>query len=209
MADDPLSVVKKAASDLRNRYAAGNQQSSQLGTELGEAQKMRELGRQALSPSTAPAAPASKSSPTPPAKRSPKTDYGAHPERGENRIPDATLKEYSKPLGSMKKGGKVPKTGMYQLHKDETVVPAKKSANALGGKSKPAKKGSAKKPHKMVIRHNDDDTFSVTHQHAPDMQGGMTPKDEEFTAPNVKRLKQHVGMTFAPEQEAQPMAGEQ
>lgn len=29
-------------------------------------------------------------------------------------------------LGSFKKGGKVPKTGLYKLHKGEKVVPAKK-----------------------------------------------------------------------------------
>lgn len=33
-----------------------------------------------------------------------------------------------KKLGSFKKGGKVKKTGMYQLHKDEKVVPAPKKS---------------------------------------------------------------------------------
>jgi hypothetical protein len=139
-------------------------------------------------------------------KPSPKTNYGAHPERGEKPIPDSDLKQMMKPLGSMKKGGKVPKTGIYQLHAGEKVVPA--GAAALGGKkSKTPKKGSGKKPHKMVIEHNDDSTFSIMHQHKSPEMGQAPQPDEKFSAPNVKRLKQHVGMTFAPE--AEPEAGEQ
>lgn len=33
--------------------------------------------------------------------------------------------------GSMKKGGKVKKTGLYELHAGETVTPAKKSHKTL------------------------------------------------------------------------------
>lgn len=34
-------------------------------------------------------------------------------------------------MGSMKKGGKVRKTGLYRLHAGETVTPAKKSHRTL------------------------------------------------------------------------------
>ena len=36
-------------------------------------------------------------------------------------------------LGSMKKGGKVPKTGVYQLHKGEKVIPASMVSHGANG----------------------------------------------------------------------------
>lgn len=44
--------------------------------------------------------------------------------------------------GSMKKGGMVPKTGLYQMHEGEFVVPKEKLMNTDGltGKAKPSKK---------------------------------------------------------------------
>lgn len=39
------------------------------------------------------------------------------------------------PLGSMQKGGRVSKTGNYQLHKGETVVPAAGATDGLGAGS--------------------------------------------------------------------------
>lgn len=44
---------------------------------------------------------------------------------------------YAAAIGSFKRGGKVPKTGIYKLHKDEVVVPAKKSKKS--GLKSPAK----------------------------------------------------------------------
>ena len=41
-----------------------------------------------------------------------------------------------KPIGSMKKGGKVKKTGLYKLHKGETVKKAKSKTDHRPAKSK-------------------------------------------------------------------------
>jgi hypothetical protein len=104
------------------------------------------------------------------------------------------LRNLTKPLGSMKKGGKVPKTGMYQLHAGEKVVPAR-AASALGGNKPPKKKGSGKKPHKMVIEHMDDNTFGIEHLHKPSDTGHTQPP-EKFTAANPKHLTRHVRNTY-------------
>jgi hypothetical protein len=103
------------------------------------------------------------------------------------------LRDLTKPLGSMKKGGKIPKTGMYQLHAGEKVVPAR-AASALGSKP-PKKKGSGKKPHKMVIEHMDDNTFGIEHLHKPSDMGQSQPP-ERFTAANPKHLTRHVRNTY-------------
>lgn len=107
--------------------------------------------------------------------------------------------EQAKALGSFKKGGTVPKTGVYQLHKDEKVIPAEKAkqmdtkmmdaASQALGKSSPSKPTMKAKLH-MRITPTDNGTFVVDHEH----RGG-----DEIKAPaqhgvmDVKGLLKHVG----------------
>ena len=161
----------------------------------GEAVSARRQAMQELNPAPARPDPAPKPAPAPKSAPNPKTQYGTQP--GEKRI---DVKDMVKPLGSFKKGGKVPKTGVYKLHEGEQVVPVGKVAGALGSGSKPKKKGSGKAPHKMTIRKMDDNSFHVMHDHQSSnkQEMGTTPPSEEFTVPNAKRLTQHVRQTFAP-----------
>jgi|SRR5579871_4931299 len=77
-------------------------------------------------PAPAKAAPA----PAPVDKVNPKAKYGDRP--GEKRIDTSDM---TKPLGSFKKGGKIKKTGIYKLHKNERVLNAKQTKKAEAGKS--------------------------------------------------------------------------
>ena len=56
-------------------------------------------------------------------KLNPGARYGSR--GGEKRIDTSSM---TKPLGSFKKGGKVKKTGVYKLHKNEQVLNAKQTA---------------------------------------------------------------------------------
>jgi hypothetical protein len=189
---DPLGGLKKSAQDLKERYKAGNKETEGLGAELKARGQMNEEARKALSGNT-PAAPEKK-----PASKPSPSDL-VHPKMYGNPIPEAA--KWAKPLGSMKKGGKVPKTGMYQLHAGEHVVPAR-AASALGGGKPAKKKGSGKVPHKMITEHMDDGSFQITHEHKPSMEPGQaTQPPEKFTAANAKHLVRHVKQTYGPGQE--------
>jgi hypothetical protein len=48
------------------------------------------------------------------------------PKESSSKPPSYWKKLAGEVQGSFKKGGKVKKTGLYKLHKNETVVPAKK-----------------------------------------------------------------------------------
>jgi hypothetical protein len=147
-------------------------------------------------PASAPAKPSAPSKPSPKDLVNPKGKYGDKP--GEKRI---DVSDMTKKLGSFKKGGTVPKTGMYQLHAGEEVVPKAKAA--LAGKKK---KGSGRVPHRMVTEKMDDGSFQITHEHKPDSPEQQTPPPEKFTAANPKQLVKHVRATYGAPQE---MPGEE
>lgn len=114
--------IKNAASNIKKSIDAGNQETTSLGNELAERAKMNRAALGQPEPA-APAAPA-----TPTAKPSPVDKVNRPPAKGEKRISDADLKEWTKPLGSYKKGTpSVPKTGIYKLHEGEKVTPAEEN----------------------------------------------------------------------------------
>lgn len=113
-------------------------------------------------------------------------------------------------LGSYKKGGTVPKTGAYILHKDEKVIPAKKANNmkkemetaamGLGQQQKPVR---VKKTIHMTIEPTDNKGFTVANQEHHD--GMPTGKSKKHAFSNAHDMHQHVMKTYpapaAPEKE--------
>jgi hypothetical protein len=193
--DNP--IVKGLSDKARSAADAikvGNQETEGLGNELAAKNGIIKAARGETNEPTS----------KPPVKREPSTwekihpmPYGSRP--GEKRI-DVT--EALKPLGSYKTGTPyVPKTGMYQLHKGEAVVPKEKNtmnaADAMAGitgKSKPPKKI------KTITHHKTDDGKTIhTHKHHfPEHHSDETHvsnDDKEMTA----HLAEHM-----PNMSAQP-----
>src|SRR5208282_940923 len=149
-----LDSAKAAVAKVKSDIDTGNKETEGLGNEL---RAKSDMMRAARSESDTPAAPA----PTP----APKTDsghrYGDRP--GEKRI---DVSDAMKPLGSFKTGTPyVPKTGVYQLHEGERVVPKEKNTmNAsdamagITGKAKPSKKIKS-------ITHTKTDDGKTVHTH--------------------------------------------
>lgn len=101
-----------------------------------------------------------------------------------------------KTLGSFKKGGIVPKTGNYKLHKDEKVIPAEKAkqmdtkmmdaASSALGKSAPSKP-TMKAKLRMRISPTDNKGYIVDHDGSDD----KAPEQHSYS--DVKSLLKHVG----------------
>lgn len=177
--------------------------STPVGTELSEKKKMIDLGRQALNPS--PAKPEPPSAPVkamPVDKVSPKGGYGTG--KGEKRI---NTDEMTKPLGSFKKGGEVPKTGVYKLHKNEHVLnpeQKEKLMHSMGlamdalshqepdGDEMPPMPG--KKVKHIAVRKADNGGFIAKHMHQPPHD--MPDMDEEHVMPDMQGLKDHMEQHF-------------
>jgi hypothetical protein len=106
-----------------------------------------------------------------------------------------------KSLGSMKKGGKIPKTGMYKMHEGEDVVKSDKSnldevlKRATDGLGAAADKVKSKLH--MRIEPTDDNKFIVDHEH----RGGMEPmpKSERHAPGNLDELVDHIKKHYAPQ----------
>jgi hypothetical protein len=185
-----LDKVKTAVSDVAKNIDTGNKETEGLGNEL---RAKSDMMRSARGEMDTPAAPAP--------KPAPKTDsghrYGDRP--GEKRI-DVT--EALKPLGSFKTGTPyVPKTGVYQLHEGERVVPKEKNtmnaADAMAGitgKSKPPKMIHTIKTHK-----SDDGKLIHTHQH----HHAAHHPDETHISNNMKEATDHM-TAMEPNMSAQP-----
>jgi hypothetical protein len=150
----------------------------------------------------APAAP--KAAPAPVAKAPSNTmkeanDVGAGiKSRMENE--DAARKT----LGSMKKGGVIPKTGNYKMHEGEDVVKADKSNlqevmdRATAGLGAAADKVKSKLH--MRIEPTDDNKFIVDHEHRGGMEDMKTmPKNERHAPGSLKELLAHVEKHYAPQ----------
>lgn len=190
---DPLGGIKKYVKDWKTNVGSGVAESKSLGKELSEKRQNVDAAKQSLSSGSSAASKVSgKSTPSSKDLVNPSgAPYGSRP--GE-KPPSEVLKDI-KPLGSMKKGGPVKKTGVYQLHKGEQVVPAR-AASALG-KKKVAKKGSGKIPHRMVTEQMDDGSFQITHEHKPSSDPAQPSQPpEKFTAANAKHLVRHVKQTY-------------
>jgi hypothetical protein len=125
-----------------------------------------------------------------------------------------------KPLGSFKRGGKVPKTGAYILHKDEEVVPKEKTGDHMatpydmitGGKGKG--KAPKKEIKEMIHTKSHNGKHIVTHKHhSPEHH-----PDELHAFEDMKGVHDHMDqhdagadgaapLTAAPTPEAAPAAG--
>jgi len=97
--------------------------------------------------------------------------------------------------GSFKKGGTVPKTGVYKLHKDEQVLPASKMDKSVLDKATAALGTSQKPKHGMrstSIDHHGDGSHTVRHM---PIEGGQ---DQSYAVKNTselgKRIKEILGM---------------
>lgn len=161
---------------------------------IGEKAKMVEDYKKSTSAAaTSPSAKAA-SKPAPQDKVNPKAQYGDKP--GEKRLDTSGM---TKPLGSFHKGGKVQKTGMYNLKKGEAVLTkeqqdkvAKRAPAVLGGDQNPAMGGS---PDEMNIQKLDDGSFHITHR-SNSVKEPM-PSQKKFSAKNAKHLLRHVRQTFS------------
>ena len=88
----------------------------------------KDMINQAFGSSPSPAATTEPVNPGSPADRvNPRARFGSRP--GEKRIDTNGM---TKPLGSFKKGGKVKKTGVYNLHKGERVLNVKQTKKLKG-----------------------------------------------------------------------------
>lgn len=140
----------------------------------------------------------------------PQDRYGSRP--GEKRIDTSQM---TKPLGSLGKGTKrVPKTGLYKLHKDEAVLNKKdatkmrdRAGSAMGGskkKSKSKKKKGGKHVHEMHIRHAASGGYIAKHHFKPQPGGsGMPEEPEEHAIPDMNALTQHVQDNMQPQPQPQ------
>ena len=147
-----------------------------------------------MSPKPVAVVPTEPAKPSPKDLVSPKARYG---DRGqERRIPEAG--QWSKPLGSMKKGGKVSKTGVYKLHEGEQVLTPEhkdklKQALSLaeGALSKEAEKEPEppkKEVKEMRMRRGVNGGFIVNHLH---VHAHLHP-DEEHVHPDMDSLHSHL-----------------
>ncbi len=150
--------------------------------------------------SQAPSRPAPKAAPAPAAaKPAPSTGLSKEAEDVGSGL--KWRAEQVKTLGSFKKGGVVPKTGNYKLHKDEKVIPAEKAkqmdskmmdaASSALGKSSPSKPTMKAKLH-MRITPTDNGTYVVDHEHRGGSEGEMKPPAQHGVM-DVKSLLKHVG----------------
>jgi hypothetical protein len=104
-------------------------------------------------------------------------------------------------LGSMKKGGTIPKTGLYKLHKDEKVVPADKAKtmakksmdHATDGLAAAPKAKRSKKAIHLSIEPTDNKGFIVKHTEHTD---GMPGKTKHHVFQHAAEMHKHVMKTF-------------
>lgn len=144
--------------------------------------------------------PASKPAPAAPAKPKSQTDKDVSDIAGGLKWRGEQAKAVNT-LGSFKHGGTVPKTGAYQLHKDEQVIPAEKAkqmdtkvmdaASQALGKSSPSKPTMKAKLH-MRITPTDNGAYIMDHEHRGGSEGESKPP-AQHVAMDVKSLLKHVG----------------
>lgn len=117
---------------------------------------------------------------------------------------EANKLQNQKVLGSLKKGGTIPKTGLYKLHKDEKVIPANKAkmmnkkmdmaSMGLAGKPPADKPARVKKTTHMSIEPTDNKGFIVRHEeHENGIPNG---KRKHHAFPDAASMHKHVMKTF-------------
>jgi len=194
-----IDSAKAAVAKVKSDIDTGNKETEGLGAELSARSQMNRLGEAALR-SSSDTPPKMKDEPERPHKPVPYTD--ANKPKGWERISDDDIRKFTKPLGSLKTGTPyVPKTGMYQLHEGEAVVPKEKNTmNAadammgITGKAKPPKKIHTIKTHK-----SDDGKLIHTHQH----HHAAHHPDETHISNNMKEATDHM-TAMEPNMSAQP-----
>jgi hypothetical protein len=156
---EAMEAIKKYASNLKQNYDTGTKQTEGLGAELAARAEMNRAGEAAISQRAAMDTPQTSGT---------LDKVKPHPIKGEKRIPDSDIKEWTKPLGSYKEGtSRVPKTGNYTLHEGEAVIPAEKNpmnaSEAMAGIS--GKKAPRKALKSMHVTATDNKKHIVTHKH--------------------------------------------
>lgn len=197
-----MSVMDALGDKAKNLKKSYNQPSGDAAAINEKAKNIKEANDYMQSTGELPggkkpsSAPTASSKPSPKDLVNPKGKFGDKPGENRNAITDPNT---MRPLGSFKKGGKVKKTGMYQLHKGEAVLNAQdtkamesRANNALGGGAAPSTSGPA--PDEMNIQKLDDGSFHITHRNTKQKEP-MQP-DKKFSARNAKHLVRHVRATF-------------
>lgn len=204
--------VKNPLTDLIKQYKPGGGVSTGLGETSGLPKELAEKRRMVSGALPATEPPVAKSPVAEPPVISPKdkvspggAPYGSKPP--ERRIPASELGEMTKRLPtqvqSFKKGGKVPETGVYKLHKDEKVVTPSQheqmqkhvmglAESVLGHDEGPEPPTPPKVDRKMHIKRLADNSFHIEHEHDhPELY-----KNEEYSAKNLTELKKHMDDHF-------------
>lgn len=195
--------IKNPLSDVIESWRGGGvkkgyNEPENIGKGLAERAKMTAEGRKALMPE--PAAPAPQpEAPRSPTKRElvkPGAKYGDKP--GEKRL-DAE----GNIIGQMKKGGMVPKTGNYKMHKGEVVLPKEHVMSLAEGVLSQEAPSEPPKPPKedreMRVRRLKDKSFHIAHSHTrPEHY-----PDEEYSASDKKALLKHMNDHWKEDQESE------
>jgi len=126
-----------------------------------------------------------------PAKPAPKADGGGLMKEADDVAQGIKARgEQVKVLGSMKKGGKIAKTGVYRMHKGEEVVKSDKSnLQEVMDRATKGLAGNKSKLH-MSIEPTDDGRFVVDHEH----RGGSDPMPsrQRHAPADLKELVEHI-----------------
>lgn len=185
---------------LAQTIKAGNQETVGLGNELAAKQNFID---QAFSGIKKPATAKPPQSTLESGERiNPNARYGDR--KGEKRI---NTSDMVKPLGSFKRGGKVPKTGAYILHKDEKVVPAEqaKKEDKMATPFDMITGGKKKSP-KVIHHHEYHKTHNgkhvVTHKHH-----GTDHQDEQHMFEKFSDAADHMENN-PPQPEPEPAPAE-
>lgn len=104
-------------------------------------------------------------------------------------------------MGSMKKGGTIPKTGLYKMHKDEKVIPADKAKamkkkemdKATDGLASAPKAKRGRKEIHMTIKPTSNKGFIVEHAEHTD---GMPSKHKSHAFAHAAEMHKHVAKVF-------------
>ena len=104
-------------------------------------------------------------------------------------------------MGSMKKGGRIPKTGLYKMHKDEKVIPADKAKamkkkemdKATDGLASAPKAKRSKKEIHMTIKPTSNKGFIVEHTEHSD---GMPSKSKSHAFAHAAEMHKHVAKIY-------------
>lgn len=201
--------IKNPLSDVMSDWSGGNVKrgynaAEGLGGELAAKARMVAQGREALKPTAPePAKPFTPAEGGPNDRVKPGAKFGDRP--GEKRLDLSDVK----PLGTFKKGGEVPKTGAYKMHKGEQVLtPEQKNhmhnmlslaEGPLSQEAPPEPEPPKKEVREMRIRKGASGGHIIQHSH---VHMHLHP-DEEHVTSDGKGLMKHIMEHMAGESEAE------